>query len=271
MRPKVTENWLKNMNTDNDTLHTLWKYAYEMMDYDPLRIYQFLNDQDIERSIYRNISTYNFYRMIGKIGKIDNSKNWQLYAALNSMYILRVTVLSIDSMKSSIISLGDSNQFNHYQITCIVTDTIKGKVIPMSLPDNNLNSKNFKSNSSYNYPTFKFITTSYSSPQFINATHFTPQFKKVDSLIFDFSRMIMRLKPGQEVIVFLQPTDCIWTKTHDYFRLVVAYPYSGGVLPIVNGMVSDINKIWSDSTLIPYNSWKGKYNEAVDIIMTKGY
>lgn len=62
-----------------------------------------------------------------------------------------------------------------------------------------------------------------------------------------------------------------WSNTHDYIQLGVEHHCSNGALPFINGMVSDVNKVWSDSTWLPYNTWKSKYNEAVDIIMNKRY
>lgn len=82
----------------------------------------------------------------------------------------------------------------------------------------------------------------------------------------------MRVHPGQELLVFLNEYDPLWSKTHDHFQFHTSQNSSNsGVMPIINGMVSDINKVWSDSTWIQYETFKQRYNEIKEVIMNKDY
>lgn len=270
--PFWVDDWIKNVNIDNDTLHTLWQYAYKAIDYDPLRFYQYLEEQYIQSKKYRTYFTFKIHDILGKSYKLPLTNKYHIYSALRPMFVLRVTVVSIDSMKSSVYTQGDSTEFNHFRITCTVTDTLKGKTIPMFCLNQNLkNDKFFKKINNNQNCLFDFKISLRTYPQSRPHSHFSTPFPLVDPLIYDKSRRIMRFQLGQDLIVFLGRGNVSYSRTHDYIQIDPEHYCSNGVLPIVNGMVSDVNKVWSNSSLISYNSWKEKFNDAVTIILTKGY
>jgi hypothetical protein len=268
-----TENWLKKVNTNNDTIQTIWKFANEMMDYDPLRLHQYLVDQYQESVIYKNRSTFNFNIFLKKIYEIKTPNNLKLYAALNSCFILKVKVISVDSLETNRLRYNnDTSKLKSFQISCIVLDTIKGKVIPMKKTKLRNIENETKASDSTISPIFNFFYASNSYPKYEKRNiEFDRKPTLHDSLIYDFSQNILRIKPKQELIVFLDSRYLYSGKSLDYFQLTIDHRYSKGILPIVDGMVSDVNKIWSDNTWIPYETWKEKYNEVVDIIMNKKY
>jgi|GEM_PF-2029253 len=261
------------LEPSNDTLHSIWKYLYKMMDYNPIIFRQYLNELCISQN--GNIK-YNFFYDVGvllaKSHYIEHPLKKRIASAMIPDYILKVQVVRIDSMKAPIASYGDTSKYKYYNISCIVLDTIKGKVIPMDTINisENLKKQEEKSSISYRF-NFVISTNSYSQPRrgYSNTPH---PFPKVDSLIFDKSLEIMRVEQGQELLVFLQCTNPLWSKTQDHFQIyTIPFTSNSGVMPIIDGMVSDVNKVWSDSTWIPYSSWKEKYNEVVDMIMNKKY
>ena len=270
--PFWVDDWIKNVNLTNDTLHTLWQYAYKAIDYDPFRFYQYLEEQYIQSKKYRTYFTFKTHDIIDKSYKLPLANKYHIYSALRPMFVLRVSVMSIDSMKSSIYTQGDSTQYNHFKITCLVTDTLKGKKIPMFCLNQNSTKKTKDVNENLsNNCFFEFYISLRTYPQPRPHSHFSTPFPMIDPLIYDKSRQIMRFQPGQDLIVFLGRGNVSYSRTHDYIQIHPEHYCSNGVLPIINGMVSDVNKVWSDNKWISYSTWKEKFNDAVNIILTKGY
>lgn len=270
VRGQSLERDLDNLQPSNDTLHTIWRLWYQMQDYDPIRFYQYLIEQYISQNNNYAFRFYNVQTLSYKTHKLNHPLKKRIASALIPDFILKVQVVGIDSMKSPVSGYGDTSKFIFYDIKCIVLDTLKGKVIPMESISNNLSQKKTEQPNSIN-GYFHFVVSNNSYPQVRYSPHSNTYFPKIDSLIFDNSTKFMRVHNGQELLVFLSLVDELHTKTHDYIHIHTATPASNGVLPIVNGMVSDVNKIWSDNTWISYESWKEKYNDAVNIIMTKDY
>jgi len=270
VRGKSLYTELEELKPSDDTLHTFWKYWYQMMDFDPIRFQQYLNEQYLtQNNKYSFRFTYDVAYLMGKSHKLNHPLRKRIAAALIPDFILKVQVVGIDSMKAPIDSYGDVTKYKFYNIKCLVLDTLKGKIIPKKCESNNLiiKTEQTASNSCY----FHFVISTNSYPQTRLSSHSLIYFPKIDSLIFDKEREIMRVHNGQELIIFVDCGNSLYTKTEDYFQIHTNTRASNGVLPIVNGMVSDVNKIWSDSTWISYETFKERYNEAVEIIMTKGY
>lgn len=271
VRGKSLYRELEELKPSNDTLHTFWKYWYQMMDFDPIRFQQYLIEQYLtQNNKYSFRFTYDVAYLLGKSHKLNHPLRKRIAAALIPDFILKVQVVGIDSMKAPINSYGDTSTYKFYDIKCIVLDTIKGKVIPKESISNDLNQKKTeqtKNNTGY----FHFVISTNSYPQTRLSSHSVIYFPKIDSLIFDTEKEIMRVHNGQELIIFVNCINSHYTKTEDYFQIYTSLEASNGVLPIVNGLISDVNKVWSDSTWIPYNIFKERYNEAVEIIMNKDY
>lgn len=271
VRGKSLYTEFEELKPSNDTLHTFWKYWYQMMDFDPIRFQQYLNEQYLtQNNKYSFRFTYDVAYLLGKSHKLNHPLRRRIAATLIPDFILKVQVVGIDSMKAPIDSYGDVNKYKFYDIKCIVLDTLKGKIIPQDCESNNL-IKNKTEQTVTNNCYFHFVISTNSYPQTRLSSHSVIYFPKIDSLIFDTEKAIMRVHNGQELIIFVNCINSLYTKTEDYFQIYSSPEASNGVLPIVNGMISDVNKIWSDSTWIPYETWKERYNEVVDIIMNKKY
>jgi hypothetical protein len=270
VRGKSLRDALYDLEPTDDTLQTIWKYLYKMIDYDPLKYNQFESQQSINQPT-------NYFRsmLFGKIllegsYKFDHPLKKRIASALVPDYILRVQVVSIDSMKATFSSFGDTSSYDDFKITCIVLDTIKGKVIPMDTISISESIKNKEEVKSVTYR-FNFIVSKNSYFQIRMLDKYNHPFPNVDSLIYDKTRKIMRVHHGQELLISLNLFNTLWSKTHDYFQFSIVPLACQGVFPIVNGMVSDVNKVWSDSTWVPYETFKQRYNETVEIIMNKDY
>ncbi len=263
---------LDNLEPMNDTLHNIWKFVYKTTDYNPLLFRQYLSEQVLNQNA--NV----FFKVYYELGSLLHRAHYlehplkkRIASAVIPDYILKVQVVSIDSMKAPFTSYGDTSSYDFFKISCIVLDTIKGKVIPMdTITIPTYKSKEESKSVTYR---FNFVVTENSYFQLRQGYSNKPHpFPLIDSLIFDNSREIMRVKIGQELLVFLNAYDPLWSKKQDHFHFHTSQSScNSGVMPILNGMVSDVNRVWSDSTWISYELFNDRYNEIKEIIMNKDY
>lgn len=265
---------LRSLEPSNDTLHNIWKFVYKATDYNPILFRQYLSEQVLNQNanVYFKVY-YNIGLLLERPHYLSHPLKKRIASAIIPDYVLKVQVVKIDSMKAPFTSYGgDTSNYNFFKISCIVLDTIKGKVIPMDTINISENRKNKEEFQSISYR-FNFVVSKNSYFQLRRGCSSRPHpFPLIDSLIFDNYRQIMRVHPGQELLVFLNEYDPLWSKTHDHFQFHTSQNSSNsGVMPIINGMVSDINKVWSDSTWIQYETFKQRYNEIKEVIMNKDY
>lgn len=263
---------LDNLEPSNDTLHTIWKYVYKATDYNPLLFRQYLSEQVLsQNSNFAFKVYYELGSLLHRAHYLEHPLKKRIASTIIPDYVLKVQVVSIDSMKAPFTSYGDTSSYDFFKVSCVVLDTIKGKVIPMDTINISENIKNKVEAQSISYR-FNFVVTknSYTQPRRGYSSKPHP-FPLIDSLIFDNTRQIMRVHPGQDLLVFLRCSDPLWSKKYDHLQMHTIPVACNGVLPINNGIISDVNKVWSDSTWIPYTTFKERYNEIVNIIMTKDY
>lgn len=79
------------------------------------------------------------------------------------------------------------------------------------------------------------------------------------------------MRVGQEAVVFLTYDDWLIDATHDYFALKIEPIASVGALPIIDGRVRDVNRIWSNDLLMEYDAWRRRFFQIRDKILSGTY
>ncbi len=202
----------------------------------------------------------------------DKSDSKAMMSLLACDYILRIKVLSIDSMLDK-LSAGSFPGSNYYYVTAMVFDTIKGKVLPPYSYSNNLGKKSENTHQTSNATLLKFgyIPQHYHSLGVVGnegihrySTADSAFTKNGDSYMFS-------MKPNQEAIVFLSYFNYLCDSQNDYYDLSLDALASLGALPIIDGNVRDVNKVWSSNLLSPYSTWKSNVNAFITKILTRNY
>ena len=264
---------MKSWNTLNDTLKSIAKFYYKMMDYNPCILHQYSKETELNQSLryktdvitLRNETEFEYCRL-----SPDSLKNI-FRTLITSENILRVKVVAIDSMKPPQPAYGDTNSFEFFAGTCQVLDTIKGRVFP-SITNNQPIFKNKKyrmqsfitdANTTYMYFQYEDVTT----PQNFRSDNSIPYlFQKSDPRLTKYNGGF-GLQIGQEIIVFLTRGSRLMDEHNDYYILSPNYYCSNAALPIVNGIVYDVNKIWSDAETLSYQDWLEKFNYYKNLLL----
>jgi len=201
----------------------------------------------------------------------DKSESKAMMSLLTCDYILRIKVLSIDSMLDKLSGSSWPGSY-YYYVTAMVLDTIKGKVLPPFF-SNNLGKKSENTLQTSNAILLKFgyIDRIYHSLGVVGnegvhrySTADSAFTKNGDSYIFS-------MKPNQEAIVFLSYCNYFRDFQNDYYDLSLNSLASFAALPIIDGNVRDVNKVWSSNLLSPYSTWKSNINAFITKILTRNY
>lgn len=201
----------------------------------------------------------------------DKSESKAMMSLLTCDYILRIKVLSIDSMLDK-LSAGSFPGSYYYYVTAMVLDTIKGKVLP-PFYSNNFGKKSENTHQTNNATLLKFgyISQLYHSLGVVGnegihrySTADSAFTKNGDSYVFS-------MKPNQEAIVFLSYFNYFYDYQNDYYDLSLNSLASFAALPIIDGNVRDVNKVWSSNLLSPYSTWKSNINAFITKILTRNY
>jgi hypothetical protein len=256
----------------NDSLWTLYKYAYLLMDYDPIALMQYGLELDMR---FPYLSRYK--QGIGNIREglrlsrkraFPNQKIYDRYWALfESTHILRVRIEEIDSN----ISRGGTIQ---YGVRASVLDTIKGRRFA------DCNSLTISPTAKSSSEPCVMLTHTASLQRSIGVTALypicaEPRYRWPDyySSPFFTSPNGFRFQVGQEVVVFakISPMSAMHEE-YDLLSMDLFVGQSSGAIYIdENNMVHDPNKIWSEQTALPYPQWKAIVQQYINNILTKNF
>lgn len=279
---KVFDSLYKSWNTLNDTITGALKYMYIINDYNPIIFNQYANEvkfyhkrglrkiKMIGESDTLNPTSGPYtlylddlkYRVCEKFREIyQNQNKMAYYSMLYADYILRIRIISIDSMINKNSSLG----YYSYKASAFVLDTLKGKVYPVVTIQNTqaIEQSLLTQNSLFN---FQFTPIHYGM---FNVESQVPLYTKPDTAFLDGWKF--RMLVGQEAIVFIRFHDPKYDFQYDYFDLELSQRCSLNALRIENGNVIDINNIWSSQTVISYENWKKIFLNLLNNIMNASY
>lgn len=280
---------LESWTTLNDTLTYAAKALFTLKDYNPIILNQYANEVGLQQSSsgnrivkvggndwttqsnvgkYRTSLTHlmdNIAFRMHQILKSDTSTANIADACLSvlfSDYIIRVKVVNIDS------TLNKHSPVNEYRynVTAQVLDTIVGKIIPALSNNtqyiNHLQNKKIISNDS---------STHYTTLQYIKQNYYPNGYKEDSSFIESELKHNFKLSPGQELIMFLSFNNRLYDNQNDYFDIDLAPSASYNALPIIAGNVRDVNKIWSEQTIISYEQWIAIVQNVIAKIKSTNY
>jgi hypothetical protein len=231
------ENFIKNLDYQNDTLKIIIKYAMITDDYNPL----LLQDMQRPRQGYKAWIQQIFSILANKSVWIDSAK-FNISTVFESNYILHIKVLDHNLIMDSSASLHKEE----CQITFQIYDDIKGKLIPKNITTiiSNNNFLETTIDSTIAVPAdsgliTKFIfCTSWRRPTIEGIFVKTPEFEQPDKQ--DFTRNGEPwIKTGDEAIVFLSMRLLCSSQGKRYYILTPFFRYShnGGIYIIKHGKV----------------------------------
>jgi len=292
------EQRLESWTTLNDTLTYAAKCMCTLIDYNPIIFNQYTNEVGLQTGsdsgliitikdktyeshyiapkYYTSLDNLRYY-LVGKMYRLLSTSSdtsisrmaRSYFAILNSEYILRVQVVSIDSTMNKLSSTG----YHRYNVTARVIDTIYGKTIPSSptiLQNSQHSIEKILSNNSSHYTSFEYAPNNYYvglvSHRDISADWIEDSSFKVSQSDHRF-----KLRPGQEAIMFLKFHNPIFDNQYDYFNIDVSRESSYNALPIIDGNIRDINHIWSDQTTISYSQWLAIVQNLIAKIKSRNY
>lgn len=255
-----TEMGIGSSVTDN--LKGLLKRFYEVVDYDPLTFAQYRTEVSLKRGVKYATNLQGLYNKAREVVKrnsvVDNAMK-SIHSALYPDYVIRIKVVAIDSMLDA-QSMSNEETYR-YRVTAKVIETLKGQMLPVcteeSLPEASPCIR-------FQYgPRNYFNPNDYQSEGVKLYTKRDPEFMTADGYF--------TMREGQEAVVFLSYYQTMFDASADYLDLNLEMQASFNALPIIDGAVRDINRIWSSSETIPYDHWKMLFNAARQKIADVGY
>jgi len=267
------DSMLNTINYSNDTLKYALKYLYRLVDYYPVIFNQYANEVNFYQNrgqrkikiigdngdtLSPTVGPYsvNLIKLRSKIEEkfkdvfLGQSK-LAYYSMFLADYILRVHIINIDSMLCKNVS----STYYRYNVTASIIDTLKGKIIPV-VYQNSQTKKKFDKITSLDY-LFNFQFTPYDYSM-LYVTDTEPLYSNQDTSFSDSWKF--RMKAGQEAIVFITLDNQLYDLQRDYFDFDLEPRCSLNALKIENGNVYDINNVWSNQTVIPYQDWRQIYS-----------
>lgn len=242
---------LKSINAG--ALARLASSLYQMSDYNPVIYSQYVDGNELRseenyRFDLRRFSDAVYTRFRGQM----NSHAPASYALLYADYILRV---KIHAVEPSFDEGQLESQF--YRVTAEVMDTVKGRYFqPYERP----------SLAAYVRPwAISTIQFQYTPDNYLEVSNTV---RDRDDLKFPYTRKDpafmtgegrFGMTPGQEAIVFLRHEGRLVDADNDYYYLHLEPWASYNALPVLDGMVRDVNNIWSDRELLSYNEWRSRF------------
>jgi hypothetical protein len=297
-----TDDIINNFTTLNDTLKGAANVLYQLKDYNPIIFAQYaaevshyrrraLNDTLEMNAIYSNgyrtdTATTQYPRYPKYLNNLlflsdniavktkdnlpDTLRN-SIFAMLFSDYILKIKVLSIDSMPNLLIA-DPADRDYRYRVTAEVLDTLKGKVFNSTLININPTMINHDNESTIQTSTiikFEYIKRNYMpGATFYKDKARTQIINEDPTFLKDYG---FNMNVDQEAIVFLIHHNQKVDFSYDYFNLDICAASSYCALPIINSNVRDINNFWSSTTLQSYGNWKNIYNNLKSKIINMTY
>lgn len=282
---------IRSWTTNNDTMKLFVRSLYAMSNYDPIRFNQYTEETDryqkISGPVYGTTRTDTTFRILYdssmqspfcryresfyeirnllqrkacKLAQIT-SEFYAIYAALTSDYIVRVSILSIDSTDNVYSPLG----YKRYRVKAKVLDTLKGRVLAThcdSMPTFAVRQLNTEEDC---YIYFQYTPNVYDA---YNVDYSNPRsLKKRDSVFTEFGGEF-RMLPGQEAVVFLTFGNARLDSWNDYYDIDVDWTCSNGALSITDNNVKDVNNVWSSTVTSPYSTWKSSFQTILNKILS---
>lgn len=242
---------------NNDTITAMVKYFNKMIDYDPIRYYQYLNNVS---SKYYHQSLNNLTSSeIGILSSIlsKNSKKQHALSIINyAAHIFRIKVNSVETAQRIDRPYKKTEKLIH-NVYATVIDTLKGRVFSncnCSILLKQKSTLNEKYHDNYGAK----ICFTYGQGPYTKG-------KNDESLLdlsSDYFPKEIQLKPGQELLVTLTYFDYKRDWDFDYLTPTLIY-----VIPIIDGKVVDWNHDWSDSDKIEYSRWKEIFISKYDALL----
>ncbi len=271
-----TDIMLDSWNSLNDTMKYTCKFLYMMNDYNPIIFNQYIGEVDLHREIdysirdssydrydsgqksygvYKNSLLKLRYNLCEKFRELVSSDNNALFSLLHADYILKVHITDIDSMRNKYSPFDESTPDYRYNILARIDTIFKGQVVKL-LPENTIfpNLKKIISNSVgyMNFTSSSFLYSSLWSSEGSMYQYPDTNFLRSDGLFY--------LKEGQDIIVFMQFGNQKFDCEYDYFEIFPCQSCSLNALPIIDGNVHDVNRVWSESGILSYDEWVNKFN-----------
>lgn len=249
--------WTKE-ETKNDTIVQAVKYLYKLVDYDPVRFFQY------ERNLGKPPYTINLLSVRGWVGEILSNivgrfgpNSLAMKELLGSDYILKVHVNSIDILPQRKYPPNKGfypEEYTH-KVNATVTDTLKGRVFS-NCYEEEMMPKREKFQSASSEICFTYATGPYDND--VNPFKIDPSLKN--------SSGNLELQPGQDLIVILDHGSYLWDYNFDYFDLSIITAY-----PIIEGQLKDISHVWSSSPSLSYEDWKTIFLQKREMLLNGGY
>lgn len=242
--------------------------CYTAMDYDPLMFEQYESETALKSKIYDTplgMFTRYFPRILTKTASIA-PEGGGLQAAFAPDYVLRVKVLTIDSMLMTIPS-GSPPPFYVFSVTAQILDTLKGRTIPFCEPNPVGNGSDAMPLPMNLHPAIRF---QYIHKNYISYSSRWDKMPEQDSafvMMNEWGGRDFAMRVGQEAVVFLDHSAWKLDTMYDYYHLTMsAEAYYA--LPIINGQVRDVNHYWSDNLLMSYTDWRRRFLEIREKILS---
>ncbi len=272
----------------NDTLKEMAKTLFRIDDYDLRILTQFVDEVGLNRKVTGNPRTIingdtipansiargryvmsladlrreflsAYYRTIPVA-----SERKALVSIVGADYVLRINVLSIDSMVNKNSPLG----YKRYRVTEQVMDTLKGKVF--TSPVTPLGTKDAGMAQLATNPTIQFQYTPMKYLLYTEFPNYPPRYPLRDSA-FSAADGSFTMAVNQRAIVFLGHQNDKVDNQFDYYDLDVQPLYSNNALPITGGNVRDVNNIWTTTTSTPYATWKSRFQTLKSKVQSGAY
>jgi len=247
----------------NDVLRVMAQHIYRLMDYDPGRFIQYMDEVNVRTGIRYTASIRTIFSQISNtIAEALPSTGGRdaLVALCESSYILRIKVRSVDSMPT----YSSSRHAEYiYQVTADVLDTLKGHVFAACSQDQQSlqNAGSVSAQPLSSYPAciqFVYLNNLYFDPRTISPGPFDRYTGRDPE--FAFGRdSLFAMNVGQEAVVFAVHNGHLIDSAYDYYHVRLDSRTSFGALPIINDQVRDINHIWSDQTMLSYEEWRRQF------------
>ncbi len=250
----------------------LARHFYTITDYNPVAFTQYRIEVSLLRSIRYQASLQILYTDIReniKRNAVHDKALKQINSILYPDYVLRVRIMKIDSIQkdSGLLASGF-----RYRATATVVDTLKGRFFRACTPD-------IPSASGGQ----KVVALNQEAPciqfQYSRRNYFDPESDLNGGVwlypnrdpAFMTENGSFRMEAGQEAVVFLSHYQSLFDSSADYLNLSLDLQGSFNALPIFDGKVRDVNSVWADDGMIPYDEWKLRFEAARRRISTMIY
>lgn len=234
---------------------------YTAMDYDPLRYQQYEYETALKSSQFKSslggLTRYLPAALLDAAS--DPNERYALTSVIVPDYVLRIKITAIDSMPTGYPANDPIGAYT-FNVTAQVLDTIKGQTFHPSASSAAPGSMSVSIHPSIN---FQYYPGAYFPGDVYR------KLKEDETFLRDRKNFSMRV--GQEAVVFLSFINQKFDSVSDAFELSVEPRASYNALPIIDGQVRDVNRIWSSQTMINYMDWRQRFLVIRDKILSGTY